>query len=176
MIAKRLAPMMMALTCIMMAPAAFAEGHGHAGHGGGHRIVFRGHHQAPPDFRGNTVSGNYRRHVDDRDAATRNHHRGDMRRDVNVGGEAGSIVEYRGSTTSQDNYGTFSGSTWAWRDRGNGVYFGRDGWSEQVVDVPAERSSGPKIITVGQNYHDSRYDVHDGCSYEEGVCVIRGGN
>lgn len=68
--------------------------------------------------------------------------------------------------------GAYGGSIEAYQVRGNGIYFLRDDWpvQETTTVVLAPKA---KIIHVDE---DLRGAAGSACSYEAGVCVIRGGN
>ncbi len=70
---------------------------------------------------------------------------------------------------------TWAGSTWAYSDQGNGIYFDRGYGSAQLEpSFRTPQASHMKIIRVGQGSSEN-FVARNGCSYEEGVCVIRGG-
>jgi hypothetical protein len=68
--------------------------------------------------------------------------------------------------------GTFAGSLSAMRVRGNGTYVYADGLRPSFATHDIAPKA--KIITVGEDFKGA-LSAHDGCSYESGVCVIRGG-
>jgi hypothetical protein len=144
------------------------------------------HQASRSEFRGNNLSfprhrqwarndrwGHDDRWVRDnrprRSDVARNDDRGHDRAIRRIGGDGFvSRTERSGST--------WAGSTWAYSDPGNGIYFDRGYGSAQLE--PSNRvplASHMKIICVDQEGSSDRFVARNGCSYEEGVCVIRGG-
>ncbi len=62
--------------------------------------------------------------------------------------------------------GTYAGGIAGIRDRGNGIYFAMDRWSNEGR-ASTSKPVGPRII------HVNRKTAGAECSYEAGVCVIR---
>jgi hypothetical protein len=174
MIANRMKPVLAALVCLLVASAASAaEWRHHAGpHGPQH-----GRHLVGSQFAGETLSRRHDRHVfrNDRwdrqgDAFHRRYvtrSRSDWhRRDDRYGGRY--LYGAPGSEATR------AGATYAYPDDGNGIYFDRGyGLGEDIGRPLAPH--GPKIIRVGRDDGDPRFAASNGCSYEQGVCVIRGG-
>jgi hypothetical protein len=85
---------------------------------------------------------------------------------------------YGNSISIIGGLGTYVGNLDVTRDRGNGIYFMRDGygWAPQAQDPAAVLAPKAKIIDVEQAMASGNpFAPRNACSYENGVCVIRGG-
>lgn len=71
--------------------------------------------------------------------------------------------------------GTFSGGISAVRLKGNGIYIASD---VDITGNPRLSLGAPsvKIITVAEDFADTQFDASNACAYENGICIIRGGN
>jgi hypothetical protein len=100
----------------------------------------------------------------------------DGRRDRNRGFHGRhDVVGGDGLPSVVGGVGTFAGGISAVRLKGNGIYFASD---VDIAGVPGTSFEVPqaKIIAVGEDFIDSRFDIRDACAYENGVCIIRGAN
>jgi hypothetical protein len=126
------------------------------GHGSGH-YAGSGH-----DFK--PGQRNRDRFAQDGQRDRKSHYHG--RRDV-VGGD--------GLPSVVSGVGTFAGGISAVRVKGNGIFIASSvdvgGYPRTSFDVPRA-----KIINVGEDFRETRFDASDACAYENGVCVIRGSN
>jgi hypothetical protein len=105
-------------------------------------------------------------HMASNDGLDRGGHHGRRSRDV-----------YGNSISIIGGIGTYVGDIDVTRDRGNGIYFMRDsyGWGPQAPEQGPALAPRAKIIDVEQAMASGNaFAPRNACSYENGVCVIRG--
>lgn len=126
-----------------------------------------------PDSLVDRFDGRHRRHfVENR----RWDRQGDGRR--NRPAEIGRSDNARGYLRGRPGHlgGFYGGGLEAYPISGNGIYFLQDGygWGYEpaAVSRPAPMA---KVIDVDQAMRTSHSASADACSYEHGVCIIRGG-
>jgi hypothetical protein len=167
MIANRWKPVVLSLALLAgFASSAAAESRWRHGHGDRH-------HSNRIELRGEILSGRHRYHYVenrrwDRQGDGRRNRPAEIRR-AN-GYAAGSIVR------RQQIGGYYGGSIEAYPVRGNGVYSLGD--NEYWPASPAPRAylaPRAKIIDVVGDMRARPLSGRNACSYEHGVCVIRGG-
>jgi hypothetical protein len=80
-----------------------------------------------------------------------------------------------GSVTSPGSYSVAVGSTVFYSDGYRAIYLDQRGLAAErpALSYPAPKA---KIIHVTEELAGGSFRPTDGCSYEMGVCVIRGGN
>ena len=169
MIANRFISVVTALACLSLVSPASASDVG--SFGGPYTRHLR---QVPAtDFRVDRFDGRHRRHfVENR----RWDRQGDGRR--NRPAEIGRSDAPRSYLRSRPSKlaGFYGGGLEAYPVSGNGIYFLQDGYGwgyEPAADSrPAPMA---KVIDVDEAMRTGRSASADACSYEHGVCIIRGG-
>lgn len=169
MIANRFISVAAALVCLSLASPASAGDHGSFD-----GPYIRHLRQAPaPDFRVEHFDGRHRRHfVENR----RWDRQGDGRR--NRPAEIARSDAPRGYLRARPHQlgGFYGGGVEAYPVAGNGIYFLQDGYGwgyEPAADSRPVPTA--KVIDVDEATRAGRSAFADACSYEHGVCIIRGG-
>jgi hypothetical protein len=136
----------------------------------------RGHH-----FRGDSDRGYDRGHRHQFVENNRWDRQGDGRRNrpAEIRRMTGSYASGRyeqGSSSFTRGLDTYAGSVQAYSIPGNGTYFVRDDvyWPQQERRS-ASLAPKAKIIDVEQEMGGNAFASSKACSFEAGVCVIRGG-
>ncbi|RWX75152.1 hypothetical protein EPK99_22060 [Neorhizobium lilium] len=182
MIANRMKSVVAALACLMLVAATLTAAGAEAAERG-HRLdrhhAHHGRHFGSSEFVGNTFSGRHHRQWVRNDRWDRHNNHTARRQfadstDLSRNRSIRRFESDRDFTGSERSGATWAGSTWAYRDDGNGVYFDR-GYRDDDAAIPVFRAPRAKIIHVNQNEGSERFAARDACFYEEGVCVIRGG-
>ncbi len=172
MIANRMKPVLAALACLVLVSAADA---GERRHVPDRHHAKHGRASAGSTFAGNTFSGDHRRHWVGNTRFDRQGDRFASRHYAGNGWQDWSVRRLRGDRGDWSGTGsTWAGATYAYPDDGNGIYFDR-GYGAGEMTASADRIPGPKIIRVDRNDLGGGFAARNACSYEEGVCVIRGG-
>jgi hypothetical protein len=162
MTANRIKSAFLVLACLVVASAASA---GERRHHGQHR-------PHAGNIVGNSLSGSHRRHfVENR----RWDRQGDGRR--NRPAEIDRNRDFAGNQFTQVRQigGYYGGAIEAYPDPGNGIYFLRDNddWPRRERSTVA-LAPRAKIIDVDGGLRGNAFATNSACSFEYGVCVIRG--
>lgn len=173
MIANRLKPVLFCVALLGgLASVAHAENPRRHGHGDAHP------HRVSADFRREVTIVRHRSHFVENNRWDR---QGDGRRnrpaeiDRATAFPGGAVVRQGAIVRQGEIDGYYGGDLYAYAERGNGVYFLRDGddWQgrEEARIMPLPKA---KIIDVEDSLRGNSSVAGNGCSFEHGVCVIRG--